>query len=505
MVHNFNVLTVLTGAEKDLNKQVLLAFSSLFSLMSSYYLIKPLRKGFYFSEFSAELLPYFHLGAIVLIVATTAVMVKVFNKDNSSNSARSFLVLVALINIISGLLLLSPNKLNVAWFCLWSSIYFPLSLALYWGGVNQVFDAKGSKSSYAFIWIGAILGALCGSYLTVIMNKYIHNLHWGYQFLFSTIFMVFAILLFQKLICFSPINRLNNIPSENRNLESGRLFQMVCSLFKNPYLAAMTIIIFSVTFSRGVFDLESDAIIEREISSSLYQTHFSEINRIVSENDDDQKINSRLFEFIFSYKNLSSKLQNEAFSSMQSEMSFNIEKSDFDKKYEIYRQSLKREITLFNSQIWTYQNSISLAFLLVCKIQFISKIGIRPLMMCLPLTYVAVFIILFTPVGLREIFVLKILTLSLDYSLHNTAKEILYVPLGKTVNIGYKPIIEGPVYKLGAASSSAYKIIIDTLLQAASSTHLVSQLFLATATFVAIYWAKAASELSNKFKSIKSS
>ena len=173
---------------------------------------------------------------------------------------------------------------------------------------------------------------------------------------------------------------------------------------------------------------------------------------------------------------------------MQSELMLNIEKSDFDKKYKTYRQSLKREITLFNSQIWTYQNSISLAFLIVCKIQIISKIGIRPLMMCLPLTYVAVFLILFTPVGLREIFVLKILTLSLDYSLHNTAKEILYVPLGKTVNIGYKPIIEGPVYKLGAASSSAYRIIIDTLLQAASSTHLVSQLFLATATFVALFW-----------------
>ena len=90
MVNNFNVLTVLTGAEKELNKQVLLAFFSLFSLMSAYYLIKPLRKGFYFSEFSAELLPYFHLGAIVLIVATTAVMVKVFNKDNSSNSASFF-------------------------------------------------------------------------------------------------------------------------------------------------------------------------------------------------------------------------------------------------------------------------------------------------------------------------------------------------------------------------------------------------------------------------------
>ena len=231
--------------------------------MSAYYLIKPLRKGFYFSEFSAELLPYFHLGAIVLIVATTAVMVKVFNKDNSSNSA-SFLILVALINIISGLLLLSPNKLNVAWFCLWSSIYFPLSLALYWGGVNQVFDATGSKSSYAFIWIGAILGALCGSYLTVIMNKHIHNLHWGYQFFVFDHFYGFCHTVISKLISFSPINRLNNIPNENKNLESGRLIHMVCSLFKNPYLAAMTIIIFSLTFSRGVFDLESDTIVEEK-------------------------------------------------------------------------------------------------------------------------------------------------------------------------------------------------------------------------------------------------
>ena len=165
MVHKFNVLTLLTGADKELNKQVLLTFFSLFCLLSSYYLIKPLRKGFYFSEFSAELLPYFHLGVIILIVITTAVVVKLFQPSNSTNSTKNFLLLVTFINLVLGLTLLSPNKINVACFCLWSSIYFPLSLALFWGGVNQNFDTKSSKSSYAFIWIGAILGALLAVFL----------------------------------------------------------------------------------------------------------------------------------------------------------------------------------------------------------------------------------------------------------------------------------------------------------------------------------------------------
>ena len=100
--------------------------------------------------------------------------------------------------------------------------------------------------------------------------------------------------------------------------------------------------------------------------------------------------------------------------------------------------------------------------------------------------------------------ILKILTLSLDYSLHNTAKEILYVPLGKTVNMGYKPIIEGPFYKLGAASSAAYKIILDGVLHLASCAHFVSHLFLATATVVAIYWAQTAKTISRRFDLIKS-
>ncbi|MEE2924701.1 MAG: Npt1/Npt2 family nucleotide transporter [bacterium] len=504
MVRKFNVLTLLTGADEELNKKVLLTFFSLFCLLSSYYLIKPLRKGFYFSEFSAELLPYFHLGVIILITMTTAVVVKLFRPSNSTNSTKIFLLLVTFINLILGLTLLSPNKINVACFCLWSSIYFPLSLALFWGGVNQNFDTKSSKSSYAFIWIGAILGALCGSFLTILLNKYIQSFHWGYQFLFSTIFMFCAIFSFQKMIKLSTITDSNYQINNPPELESGNLVLMIRNLLKNPYLTALTIIIFSLTFSRGVFDLESDAIVEREVAFKLYRNYFWDLNQTVSQDDNREQINSILFEFIFNYKNLSDKSKNEAYKSITSKLNLSIDRISFNEKYEKFRRAIKREITLFNSEIWTYQNSISLFFLLICKIQFISKIGIRPLIMCLPLTYVAVFLLLFTPIGLREIFILKVLTLSLDYSLHNTAKEILYVPLGTTANLSYKPIIEGPFYKLGAASSSAYKIVLDGLLYLVSSAHFIGHIFLATAAIVAIFWAQTARTLSLRFESLKS-
>ena len=268
-VHKFNVLTLLTGADEKINNQVLLAFCSLFCLLSSYYLIKPLRKGFYFSEFSADLLPYFHLAVIVLIIFATAIMVRVFKTTTSSNSTQIFLSLVTVINIILGITLLTPNKINVACFCLWSSIYFPLSLALFWGGINQIFDIKSSKSSYAFIWIGAILGALSGSFLTILINKTIEDLNWGYQFMFSTVFMFIAIFSFRKMIKTNSIVHTENSCNSCKNLKYGNLSTMIKDLIKNPYLAGIAIIIFSLTFSRGVFDLQSDVIVEKEVASNL--------------------------------------------------------------------------------------------------------------------------------------------------------------------------------------------------------------------------------------------
>ena len=78
------------------------------------------------------------------------------------------------------------------------------------------------------------------------------------------------------------------------------------------------------------------------------------------------------------------------------------------------------------------------------------------------------------------------------------------MPLGTTANLSYKPIIEGPFYKLGAASSSAYKIVLDGLLYLVSSAHFIGHIFLATAAIVAIFWTQTARTLSLKFESLKS-
>tara|TARA_B100000674_G_scaffold492329_1_gene512122 strand:+ start:2381 stop:3898 length:1518 start_codon:yes stop_codon:yes gene_type:complete len=496
-----NALTLLTGAKVEDNNRVLLAFFSLFCLLSSYYFIKPLRKGFYFSEFSADLLPYFHLGVITLIIITTAIMVRLYKTSKANTFTRNFFVLVTLINVSLGLTLLTPNKLNVACFCLWSSVYFPLSLALFWGGLNQIFDKQSSKSSYAFIWIGAILGGLCGSYLT---KTIIVNYHWGFQFLLSTIFMLCAIFSFEKINKSYNSLASNTISNEFQNLKSGNIVKMIRDLFKNRYLASLAVIILSLTFSRGVFDLQSDAIVEKEISLKIYRQQFWNLNQLASGETKDDQINTSLFEFIFKYKNLAPDTRREVFDSVTAKLNVMLVKDSFDKEYEKYRKAIKREITLFNSEIWTYQNLLSLMLLLVCKINIIAKIGVAPLIMCLPITYVSVFLLLFTPIGLMEIFILKIVTLALDYSVNNTAKEILYVPLGQQVNIGYKPIIEGPLFKLGAASSSVFKIILDNILHLLSLTHMVSYIFIASAGLVAINWSYTAKSITKRFNLLKS-
>ncbi len=495
-------LNELTGADKaNCNRKVVLATFSLFCLLSSYYFIKPLRKGFYFSEFSAELLPYFHLGVILLILATTAIIVRIFKSTKSHKFARNFLIVVTLVNSGLGIILLTPNKFNVACFCLWSSTYFPLSMALFWGGLNQNFDSQSSKSFYAVIWIGAILGGLCGSYFS---NIIIEDFHWSYQFLLSTIFMILAILSFERLHRVSANMSHESKSNEFTYLRAGNLFKMILDLFKNPYLACLAVIILSLTFSRGVFDLQSDTVVEREISIKLYRDHFWGINQQITHNKESGQMSPLFFNFIFSYKNLNNKQRNESFYALTDELNITLVKDKFDFEYEKYRRAIKREVALFNSKIWTYQNIISLGILLICKLNIVTKIGITPLIMCLPITYVLVFLLMFTSVSLMEIFILKVITLALDYSVHNTAKEIMYVPLGENVNIGYKPIIEGPLFKLGAASSSVFKIILDTTMNLLSMTNLIAYVFVATAGIVAINWTFTAKALGQRFYLLRS-
>ena len=65
---------LITGADIQNRGRVITAFLALNCLMASYYFIKPLRKGLFFSEFSADWLPYFHLGVISFVLIITALI-----------------------------------------------------------------------------------------------------------------------------------------------------------------------------------------------------------------------------------------------------------------------------------------------------------------------------------------------------------------------------------------------------------------------------------------------
>lgn len=500
MINRF--LYVVTGASSQDTPRVLLAFLALCSLMSSYYFIKPLRKGLFFSEFSADMLPYFHLGVILLVIITTALLAFFSRNSNYKKVIRIFLYSVLLINAGFGYLIISPSKITVASFSLWSSTYFPLCMALFWGGLNRNFNCTTSKQSYAFIWIGAVAGAYFGSQITSLAIRYYDE---STQMIFSLIFLLISILLLEKFFSLSQkiqsAKAIKSISFEHQQEASktSNIARVVMEIFKDRYVRCIAILVISLTFSRGVFDLQSDRIIENELSRQLFQKYFVNLIPSKQNNIAENEWRSEVYEFVTRYKNLHPSEQYVLFEEFKLLTRIEVDFQKFQDTYQSYRSDFKKQVTLFNADVWLFQNLISMILLLICKIKFIEIFGMLGLLICLPVTYSAVFLIFMGNVNLELIFALKVLILALDYSLNNTAKEMLFVPLDQVANITYKPVIEGPLFKIGAASASTCKIVLDQILQFLSMSKFLNLLFATTALIVALNWIRVSLILSQSF------
>lgn len=499
---------LITGADSENRIKVFTAFLALNCLMASYYFIKPLRKGLFFSEFSADLLPYFHLGVIILVLICAALINVLTKFFDYRNLLRISFGIVLLINLFFTFLVGNPNKLIVASFSIWASSYFPLCVALFWGGINQNFTCRTSKQSYAFIWIGAIIGAYAGSQITSIsMRSFGASWSHEYQLMLSIILLTLTIVILEKFFSMTSeqeISKVSLAPKLGVNAteksKSDGFINSLIEIFSNSYVRNIAIIVICLTFSRGVFDLQSDYVIERQISKKVFNKHF-----LVTTNSDDGQFGftEDNFDFVHNYKRMSEVDREASLKALLSLRKSSSAFNQFKEQYQNYIIDMKNEIILFNSDIWSYQNVISLGLLLICKLRFIQVFGLLGLLLLLPLTYLTVFLFFATHINLEIIFILKVTALSLDYSLNNAAKEILYVPLDERANTCLKPVIEGPLFKIGATSASGVRIFLDQVLHLFSLGKFVNIVFIITGIAVTLRWIISTVDVSKRFYSIE--
>jgi AAA family ATP:ADP antiporter len=146
-----------------------LGFIYYFLILSSYYVIKPIRDGFGVAG-GLDKLPLMFTGTLVTMLianALFAALVARFSRRRFIPIAYRFCIANLLIFLV---LLMTISKGNQIWvgraFFVWTSVFNLFVLSVFWAFMVDVFSTDQGKRLFGFISIGGTVGAIAGAAIT---------------------------------------------------------------------------------------------------------------------------------------------------------------------------------------------------------------------------------------------------------------------------------------------------------------------------------------------------
>ena len=463
-------IKLLTGAEEEEQLLVILCFLAVFLLLVSYYIVKPMRNSQFLKEFPPNFKPIFFLISVCFSLGFTKVFNYFFERMNIHRLLKFTFIIMMSCKLLFIFILNSGQQWGVTAFFFWASSYFLLCSAAVWGAINFLFKPEQSRRCFGFIAIGATLGAWLGapSARLLISND-----------LKEYLLLVSAVVMFLTMLCMHHAAKLKiQIGKQGTNNHEDRLCEKsttesvkikssllkdVFSLLKQKYARCLAVMVFALAVSNTILDFQSDPIIDTQICKKNYMISFSELNTLLNGNLQDG-LNNDGFEFVYRFKFQPKNKRNDyinKFLEKHSELeSLNFEK--LIKHLSLYKELNYKEMGVFYSTTYSYQNVIGL-ILLLCSRYIFKYLSIRFAVLLLPCFFLIAGYLLNFDIGLEVIQLLMVLSGSLNYSLNNVTKEILYTPTSPVTKGKYKAIIEGPVMRLGDFFAALLKLILIAL------------------------------------------
>ena len=147
-------------------RNVILMFLYFFMIITSYYILKPVRNSLFLEQLGAHNLPWVYIGTAVVIGFIIAIYGKL-----SQLVSRKTLTLGTIIFFIFNLLIFWwLYKQDVVWFSavfyIWVSIYSVLLMSQFWIASNLIYSSSQAKRLFGAIGSGGILGGITGGVIT---------------------------------------------------------------------------------------------------------------------------------------------------------------------------------------------------------------------------------------------------------------------------------------------------------------------------------------------------
>ncbi|MFC1591791.1 NTP/NDP exchange transporter [Thermodesulfobacteriota bacterium] len=243
-------LNVAAKVEPNETKAVFLSFSFVFTLMASYYILRPIRDAMSSNWSDAELSTLFTATFVCSFVAV-ALYGAACSRVNVGRLVPGIYGLFALsfFGFYAAIQTLSDTPFLGKAFYVWISIFSLFHVSVFWSFMADIFNKQQAPRLFGFIASGSSIGAIIGPLLALVL---VGNLGKGNLLLIS------AVLLFVPMIIIVWLERLKHTELHNEQVRAEQDYQQ--TLGRNPLAGFMLFVKNPYLFGIGIFILLYTAI-----------------------------------------------------------------------------------------------------------------------------------------------------------------------------------------------------------------------------------------------------
>jgi ATP:ADP antiporter, AAA family len=229
-------------------RALLLSFLYYFLILSSYYIIRPIRDDFGAAG-GLENLPWMFTGTLVVMLlanATFAALVARYTRRRFIPVAYRFLIANLLIFFALLFFVSKPNQIWIGRaFFVWTSVFNLFVVSVFWAFMVDVFNSDQGKRLFGFISVGGTLGAIVGAAITASLVARIGSIN---------LLLISALLLELSAQCVRrfPLvltDRDADGRSKDETAVGGGIWTGIVHNFKSPYLLGISgyMLLYSIT------------------------------------------------------------------------------------------------------------------------------------------------------------------------------------------------------------------------------------------------------------------
>ena len=259
------------------------AWLYIFSVLSSYYIIRPIRDEMGVAG-GVENLPWLFTGTLTGMIALNppfaALVAKLPRVSFISVTYRFFMA-----NLLIFFLLLkaATPEMNI-WvgriFFIWTSVFNLFVVSIFWALMVDVFNSEQGKRLFGFISAGATLGGIMGSSVTATLAQHVGPI---YLLFGSTALLEAAVFSVRRLSRMAEALRLRPTARGEESPIGGKVLSGLTHAFKSPYLLSVCVYVMLFTIASTFLYFQQAAIAKGGFADRAARTvFFAQVDLLVN-------------------------------------------------------------------------------------------------------------------------------------------------------------------------------------------------------------------------------